>query len=173
MDNNNIYANVNPTPVNQQTAQQTTQQPVYQQPVYSSNTPTGTRCPGKEIAGLVLGINALVWSVLGAFFSWMPFYGLIFGLIWGGFGVGFAIATNILYKKVMEQATIITNKIHTGKKLAKAGLIVGIIAMALSVVICIIWVGIIGAAALIGQGGSDLFEQLGREMMRNSQNFNF
>ncbi len=185
MDNNNIYANVNPTPVqgtgqssngqeksayNQQTVygQQTT----YGQQTYNTNVQNVTRCPGKEIAGLVLGINSLVWSVLAAFLSWIPFYGLIFGFIWGGFGIGFAIATNILHRKVMEQATLTTNKIHIGKKLAKAGLIVGIISIAVAVTFCIIWVAVIGVAAM-SSGGMSILNSLGNEMSRNPQSFNF
>ena len=47
------------------------------------------RCPGKEIVGFVFGINALVWGILGALFSWIPFYGLIFSGIWGGVSISF------------------------------------------------------------------------------------
>ena len=172
MDNNeNIYANVNATPVQengpvyyQQVSQQqaNSQQFNTQQTYnpYQQQAPVGTRCPGKEITGLVLGINSLVWSVLAAMFCWMPFYGLIFGLIYGLFGIGFAIATNILHGKVMEQATITTKKIHTGKKLAKAGLIVGIIAIALSILFFVIWIGAFGAAVMYGSNGSSIFNKL-------------
>ncbi|MCR4814734.1 MAG: hypothetical protein K5879_07900 [Lachnospiraceae bacterium] len=96
------------------------------------------KCPGKEIAGLVLGINAIVWGGLGAVFGLMPFYGLIFGFIWGGFGIGFGIATNILHKKVHEQANVITSKIETGKKLATIGIVLSIVGMVISVIAAII-----------------------------------
>ena len=38
------------------------------------------RCPGKEIIGMVFGINSIAWGGLGLLFSWIPFYGMIFPL---------------------------------------------------------------------------------------------
>ena len=150
-DQNSGYANpgyTNPeysTPTySQDVYTQTPNANVYgTQPTYQAGP---TRCPGKEIAGLALGINSLVWGVLGAAFSFMPIYGIIFGIIWGGFGIGFGVAANILHKKVHEQATEITNKIEIGKKLATAGMIVSAIAIALGIVVSILFT--VGIATL-------------------------
>ena len=184
MDNNNIYANVTPTPVQdqnqgsqatdgqtvyqqsvyqqptdqQQTSQQTVyqqpvyQQAIYQQPVYTSN-PGEVKCPGKEITGMVLGINSLAWSIFGLFFGWIPLYGMIFGIVYGIIGIGCGIATNIIHNKVLEQATVITNKIRNGKKLATAGIIVGAIAIGLSIIIGIVCI-VAGVGAISKYGSS-------------------
>lgn len=141
----------------QQTSRQTVyQQPVYQQatyqqPVYTSN-PGEVKCPGKEITGMVLGINSLAWSIFGLFFGWIPFYGMIFGIVYGIIGIGCGIATNIIHNKVLEQATVITNKIRNGKKLATAGIIVGAVAIGLSIIIGIVW--IVAGVGAISQYGS-------------------
>ena len=148
------------------------EQPVYeQQPVYNQGfTQAGydpnqgayqqpadlqgfnrvpTKCPGKEIAGLVLGINSLVWGILGLLFSWIPIYGMIFSFIWGGLmGVGCGIATNILHKKVHEEAEEITGKIETAKKLAVPGIILGIVGCVISIIVLIVFVIILGAGAV-------------------------
>ena len=162
MDSDNIYGTVTPTPVDDQannsqpTGQQTVyqqqnyqqagyqqtvyqqpvSQPMYQQPVDS----TVVKCPGKEITGMVLGINSLVWSVFAIMFCWMPFYGIVFGIIYGLMGIGCGIATNVLHKKVLETATLITNKIRRGKGMATAGIIIGAIGIGLAIVFCIVWV---------------------------------
>ncbi|MCR4617280.1 MAG: hypothetical protein K5669_03705, partial [Lachnospiraceae bacterium] len=106
------------------------------QPLYTQQSASGEiyakpeiKCPGKEITGMVFGINALVWGVLAIILAWFPFYGLIFGLSYGIVGIACAIVTFVLYNKVKEQATVITNKILRGRSLAKAGLIVSIISV--------------------------------------------
>ena len=108
------------------------------------------RCPGKEITGLVFGINALVWGILGTMFSWIPFYGMIFSVIWGGMGIGCGIVAIMMHKQVHEIAEEITNKVETGKKLAVPGIIIGAIGIAISVIVIIcmiIFVGVAGFAA--------------------------
>ena len=142
-------------------AQEGYAQPQYTQPEYTqtpdmgafSQTNTGyqtgaTKCPGKEITGFILGINSIVWGGLSLLCGFIPFYGMIFAFIWGAFGIGFGIATNILHKKVHEEATEITNKIETGKKLALPGIILSIVAMVISVVVFIVVVLILGVAAV-------------------------
>ncbi len=156
VDTQNAYQQtVYQQPVYQQpTPQQVDPQAVYQQPPYVAPTPeydTGVKCPGKEITGMILGINALVWSVLGAMFCWMPLYGIIFGTLYPLMGIGCGVAANILHKKVLEQATVTTKKIHIGKKLATAGIIVGAVSIGLAIMFLIIWI-----AAGVG------FSKLGR-----------
>ena len=138
--------------------------PAYAQPQYAQTPDMGaygqvnngyqttgaTKCPGKEITGFILGINSIVWGGLGLLCSFIPFYGMIFAFIWGGFGIGFGIATNILHKKVHEEATEITNKIETGKKLATPGIILSIVAMVLSTIVTIVLFAIGVGAAVIG-----------------------
>lgn len=93
-----------------------------------------TRCPGKEIVGMVLGINSLVWGVLGIFFCWH--IGL--AIAYGGIGIGTGIAARILHNKVHEQATLITNKIEIGNKLGLAGIICGAVSIVLSIIVLIV-----------------------------------
>ena len=138
-------------------------QPQYTQPQYTQTPDMGaynqvnteyqsgaTKCPGKEITGFILGINSIVWGGLSLLCGFIPFYGMIFAFIWGGFGIGFGIATNILHKKVHEEATEITNKIETGKKLATPGIILSIVAMVLSTIVTIVLFAIGVGAAVIG-----------------------
>ncbi len=136
MDSNTIY----------------TQEP-YQQ---ISRTPE-VKCPGKEISGLVFGINALVWGILALMLAWIPFYGLFFGGIYGTFGIVFAIVTFVLSNKVFFYLSVITNKIKNGKKLARAGLIISIIAVCLAIAFTVLWVVIL--ISVSGYAGSDFFEQ--------------
>lgn len=125
-------------------------QAAYQQPAdLQGFNRVPTKCPGKEIAGLVLGINSLVWGVLGLLFCWIPFYGMLFSFIWGGiFGIGCGVAANILHKKVHEEAEVITSKIETAKKLALPGIITGIAGMVISVVVLIGFIVLVGASAI-------------------------
>ena len=125
------------------------EQPAYQQPQPNLQgfQQQVAKCPAKEIACLVCGISSLVWSVLGTLLGCFPVYGIIFAVIWGGFGIGFGIAANILNKKVHEQADEFTNKIEIGKKLATAGIIVGAIGMVLSIIATIVIIAVWGAAA--------------------------
>lgn len=96
---------------------------------------TETRCPGKEIVGMVFGINALVWGVFGAIFCWFLPIAITFGII----GIGCGITAMIMHSKVHQQATVITNKIETGKKLGIAGLITGSAAIIISITVTIIF----------------------------------
>ena len=80
-----------------------------QEPYQQISRTSEVKCPGKEIYGLVFGINALVWGILALMLAWIPFYGLFFGGIYGTFGIVFAIVTFVLSNKVFEQATVITN----------------------------------------------------------------
>ena len=152
MDNNTIYE--------QQTAMaQPEQQVVHTQGVYNGSGQVFTpevKCPGKEISGRVFGINALVWGILALILAWIPFYGLFFGGIYGAFGIVFAIVTFVLSNKVFEQATVITNKIKNGKKLAKAGLIISIIAVCLSIAFTVLWITLF--ISLSGYSGNDFFD---------------
>ena len=54
------------------------------------------------------------------------------------------------HKKVHEEATEITNKIETGKKLATPGIILSIVAMVLSTIVTIVLFAIGVGAAVIG-----------------------
>ncbi len=169
MDNNSIYPNQSQgtTPQAQPYQQQVYTQPVYQQPVqqpvqqqsaYSYNTPVtpqaplGTKCPGKEIAGLVMGIGSLVEGVAAAICGMIPVYGIIYAIIFGLFGLGLGIAAIILHKKVHEQATVITNKIEIARKLAIPGIITSGAGMVLSILITTI-VCAAGLAAVSGASG--------------------
>ncbi len=163
MDNNSIYPNNTP----QQPQQQVYQQPVYQQQVqpaqaYSYNPasvqPAGTKCPGKEITGLVLGISSLVQGIATITCGWIPIYGIIYAIIFGLFGIGTGVAVNILHKKVHEEATIITKKIETGKKLSVPGIILSAVGIGLSITISIIVCAAIGTYAAAGSLGSILNE---------------
>ena len=90
----------------------------------SQQPTTGTRCPGKEIAGLILGISALAMGVLAVIYCWIPVVssaGIVFGII----ALGCGIAALILASKVYQQATITTKKIRVGKGLGLAGVICG------------------------------------------------
>lgn len=165
MDNNSIYPNQTPeTPQAQPYQQQVYTQPVYQQPVqpqpaysYNASTPQatlGARCPGKEIAGLVMGIVSLSEGVLAAICGIIPVYGIIYAVIFGLFAIGLGIAAIVLHKKVHEQATVITNKIEIGRKLAIPGIITGGAGMVLSILITIA-VCAAGVAAFSGAYGLD------------------
>ncbi len=105
------------------------------------------RCPGKEIVGFVFGINALVWSILGTMFCWIPMYGIIFSVIWGGMGIICGIVTLVMHKQVHEVAEEISNKIENGKKMAIPGIIVGAVGIVISIVVMIVMVAVVGVAA--------------------------
>lgn len=127
------------------------QQADYSQPVYSQPDLQGfkrepVKCPGKEITGLILGINSLVWSVLGTSMGCLPVYGLMFSIIWGLFGIGFGIAAIILNKKVHEQAEEYTNKIEIAKKLSVAGIIVAAVGIVISIIVNVVLVAIYGVS---------------------------
>ena len=171
MDNNSIYQSNTP----QQPQQQVYQQPVYQQqvqptPAYNYNPaavqPVGTKCPGKEITGLVMGIASLVEGIATVTCGWIPIYGIIYAIIFGLFGIGTGVAANILHKKVHEEATIITKKIETGKKLAVPGIILSAVGIGLSITIGIIVCAAIGTAAGLGSLGasSDVFGEILQEL---------
>lgn len=89
------------------------------------------RCPGKEITAFVFSINSLVWGGLSLLFCWHIVVAVVYMLI----GIGCSITTNILFKKIKEQANVIGPKAYTAKKLANigfilscSGLVIGIIA---------------------------------------------
>ena len=97
-------------------------QPQYTQPQYTQTPDMGaynqvnteyqsgaTKCPGKEITGFILGINSIVWGGLSLLCGFIPFYGMIFAFIWGGFGIGFGIA-KALAKSGASVACIGTNE---------------------------------------------------------------
>lgn len=108
---------------------------------YESGNELPVRYPGKEIAVLILGINALVWSGLTVFCSWIPLYGLIFLGVWGGIALACIIVCNKMYNTVKLNATETTSKLETGKKLNKIGTIILIVdaaLAALSVLACIL-----------------------------------
>lgn len=111
---------------------------------YNNSMPPQTKCPGKEITGMVLGINAIAWSGLGMLFCWHFALGLVYGLL----GIGCGIGATVLHKKVHEQATYITNKIELGKKLGIAGIIVGSILLLISFLILVAFIAL-GVAASI------------------------
>ena len=120
-----------------------------------TNASEPIKCPGKEIAGLILGINAIFWSGLGTLLGCIPVYGLIFACIWNAFGIGTGIAAMVLHKKVHEQATEISNKIETGKKLGLIGIIVGIAGIVIAIIVFIILVVIVGVGAVGGAATSN------------------
>ncbi|MBR3636638.1 MAG: hypothetical protein IKN45_01830 [Lachnospiraceae bacterium] len=120
-----------------------------------TNASEPIKCPGKEIAGLILGINAIFWSGLGTLLGCIPVYGLIFACIWNAFGIGTGIAAMVLHKKVHEQATEISNKIETGKKLGLIGIIVGIAGIVIAIIVFIVLVVIIGVGAVGGAATSN------------------
>lgn len=113
---------------------------------------TPVRYPGKEIAVLILGINALVWAAMTAFTAWIPLYGFIFLVVWGGLSLACIIVCNKFYKTVKTFATETTPKLETGKKLNKIGTIILIIDAVISVL-----VGIISVIALVAAGTSSYF----------------
>lgn len=113
--------------------------------VSSPAKPVG--CPGKEITGMILGINALTWPVLGLMFCIIPISGGIISIVYGLLGVGCAIPAMILYNKVNEQADYMTKKIITGRKLAIAGLIVGAVGVFMGILAICLWVAGIGIGA--------------------------
>ncbi len=186
-NNDNIYANVTATPVNPQSVYSQTvntanteaqnngqanyyQQPVYQQPMYQQipqpQKPAGIQCPGKEITGMIFGINALVWGILSLIVCWIPIYSLILGTMYGVFAIAFAIVAKTLANKVFAQATIITNKIRNGNKLATAGLVLGIIGLVLSIIIGVLWI------SLFTSGSSNSFvNEFSREFGKHPQGF--
>lgn len=112
---------------------------------FNSNYQTGyqpeIRCPGKEIAALVLGINALVWGIFSLLFCWYIALSIAYMFI----GLGCGIAALVLFKKIQEQATVIAPKAYTAKKLAT----VGIICSCVGLVFAIIFIAGIAGAGLL------------------------
>ncbi len=142
MENNNTYSNQSQeTSQVQPDQQQVYTQPVYQQQSYNYSQPKGTTSPGKEITGLIMGITALIAGVFGVMLCWIPAFGIIWAVACCITAIIFGIVTFTIYKKVHEQATVITNKIEIGKKLAKAGIIVGAASLAFSILIMIAFAG--------------------------------
>ena len=124
----NVYANVQPNG-------------------YRNSEPV-VRCPGKEITGMILGINSLLWGSLGLFFCWH----IVIAIVYGGFGIGFGIAATILRKKVHEVANQITKKIEIGGKLGIAGIVCG----AVSIVLGIMFVILIASVGIFGLSLSEI-----------------
>lgn len=172
MENNNTYSNQSQeTSQVQPDQQQVYTQPVYQQPqqpvqqpAYSNNTqaPIGASSPGKEIAGLILGITSLTAGVMAAIFGIIPGVGIFFAVISGLLAIGLGIATIVLNKKVHEQAAVITRKIEIGKNLATAGIITGGAGMLLSIIIVVSLAGCVACASLGSYGAMDssIFDSL-------------
>ncbi len=173
MENNNTYSNqsqetsqVQPDQqqVYTQPVYQQPQQPVQQQPAYSYNpqAPIGASSPGKEIAGLILGITSLTAGVMVAIFGIIPGAGTVFAVISGLLAIGLGIAAIILHKKVHEQAAVITRKIEIGKNLATAGIITGGAGMLLSIIIVVSLAGCVACASLGSYGAMDssIFDSL-------------
>ena len=109
----------------------------YYQPAPVNPAPAKKR----DVASLVLGIVSLVSSIEGLAISWYPFVGLIGGII--------AIVTGAIAKKRNPQ-----------NKMAKAGLIMGIIATILGV-LCIIAFIVLIALGIAGDLGSFDLGELG------------
>lgn len=101
--------------------------------VYQNTQPciTETRCPVKEIITLVLGIYSLMSGVVAACTFWHPVLATVFFIL----GIGYGIPAMILFKKIQEQATLITNKAYVGKKLALAGIICSCAAFVLMLIL--------------------------------------
>lgn len=112
---------------------------------YNYNSTVETRCPGKEISGLVLGINSIFWSAFGLIFCWYAALGITYGVI----GIVCGIVALVLHKKVMEQATVITKKIKVAKTLGTIGIIVGAVLIVLSIILLIVFITLgVGMGAL-------------------------
>ena len=100
------------------------------------------RCPGKEIVGLVFGINALVWGVLALLFCWHPMIGTIYALS----AIAYSVVTFVMDKQIGEKAEEISSKIIYGKRMAIAGMIIGIVAIGITVVIVLVFgVAVVGS----------------------------
>lgn len=102
------------------------------------------KCPGKEIAGMVLGIFSLFYGVFAVFFFWYVILSVVFAL----FAAGTGIAAMVLNNKVKEQATVMTKKTTIGKNLGIAGMICGIVAVILSIIFFIVAITIFGSSFL-------------------------
>lgn len=88
------------------------------------------KCPGKEVTTLVFGINALFWAALGLLFCWFPICCFIY-VIGAGCMSGVSL---VFHNKVMMEAEVTTKKVHVGKKLAVAALIVSGVALLLTII---------------------------------------
>lgn len=95
-----------------------------------------TKCPGKEIAGLVLGINSLVFGIFAVIFGWIPLIGVAYGIIFALMGIGVGIPAVVLWSKVLQQATVTTKKGLIGKNLGLAGIIVSACGVVISIICC-------------------------------------
>ncbi len=89
-----------------------------------------SKCPGKEITAMIFGINTLFWSVLALLFCWFPLCCFIYVIG----AVIMAAVVFVLHNRVMLEAEVTTKKVHIGKKLAVAGLIVGGVALLLTII---------------------------------------
>lgn len=95
------------------------------------------KCPGKEITGMILGINALLFGIFAIAFGWIPFgIGVIYGIVFALFGIGTGIAAIVLWSKVCQQATVTTRKGLIGKNLGLAGIIVSGCGIVFSIICC-------------------------------------
>ena len=89
--------------------------------------------PGKEIIGLVFGIFSLIHGVV-CFVGCIPFSGWWTGVVLAASGIAYAAVAKTMYKTIMANATVHTEKILIGKNLATAGLILSIIGLAFTLI---------------------------------------
>ena len=84
-----------------------------------------SKCPGKEIVALVLGIHSIVFAGLGLLFFWLPSFAIVYAVM------SFIIAgvTFYMHYLVMLQAEITTKKVHIAKVLAIIGIALGVITL--------------------------------------------
>ncbi len=159
-----VYTQPQPQPVyTQPVYTQPQPQPVYTQPVYTQpvyTQPVYTQAPvqkdpvvfpGKEIVAVVFGGFSLFHSLIGAGFSWFPFYGWFIGGFNAVFGLICAIVAKANAGKVKKEATSYTGKVKAAGGLSTAGLILsilGILEVIISVIVVIIFMVIIGGAGI-------------------------
>ena len=84
-----------------------------------------SKCPGKEITALVLGIHSIVFAGLGLLFFWLPTFAIVYAVM------SFIIAGVAFYMHylVVLQAEITTKKVHIAKVLAIIGIALGVITL--------------------------------------------
>ena len=84
-----------------------------------------SKCPGKEITALVLGIHSIVFAGLGLLFFWLSSFAIVYAVM------SFIIAgvTFYMHYLVMLQAEITTKKVHIAKVLAIIGIALGVITL--------------------------------------------
>ncbi len=98
------------------------------------------RCPGKEVTGLVLGIVALIWSLCGLVFACIPLAGIAYAIPFAVIAIGCGIAALILHNKVQKQATLITNKIESGRTLGFCGVIIGVASIIIAIIVSVVYI---------------------------------